>query len=278
MGILKWFFRIVKENFSYKEKTTKCDIISHSDKLSVMTFNIRRDTDKDGVNCWTNRKESIVKMIKEYGPDVICMQEVMPHMAKYLVSELSGCYGHIGLECFTNKELSKSWCFLGEGMITFYKRGKFSLVDSDYMKLFDYRAINVRRASLVTLKDCNNKEYHIFNTHFCHKDSDCRKKSFDKIHNYIKNNNLSNVYVAGDFNCEITRSEAITFSDNFNHNIPDKKGSINSYVDLERNITIDFVFTDNEMESSEVIRKGYDVKFLSDHYPVICYFNNINKD
>ena len=203
-NFFKWFFRIIRENFSYKDKSTKCDIITKTDGLTVMSFNIRRDSESDGEYNWRYRKESIIKMIKEYGPDIICMQEVMPHMAKYLVSELAGCYNHVGLECFTNREISKSWCFLGEGMLTFYKKGKFDLVDSDYMKLFDARILNVRRATMLTLKDKNDKLYYIFNTHFCHLDRTCRKKSFEKILNYIDNNNLENVYIAGDFNCETT--------------------------------------------------------------------------
>lgn len=277
LNTLKWFFRICKENFIYKKKCGDIEFSFKDEDFTIMSFNIRRDCEPDGKNNWTYRKESIVKMINEYTPDVICMQEVMPHMAKYLVQELSGSYDYVGLECFTNKELSKSYFVFGEGMMTFYKKNKFTLVHSDYMKLFDGRILNVRRASILTLTDKNHKEYHVFNTHFCHKDRDCRRKSFEKIYDYIKSHNLSNIFVVGDFNCETTwiNNGIDLFLKNFYYNQPNRKGSINSFKYSDYNITIDFIFSDKNYTSSEVIYKNYDVEFLSDHYPLLHTYENI---
>lgn len=271
---IKWFFRVIRDNFSYKEKYSKCNLISKNGELTIMTFNIRRDSVKDGIFNWQNRKTSIIKMINEYAPDIICMQEVMPHMAKFLISELEGCYNNVSLESFTNQPLDKTWCILGEGLLTFYKKGKFQKLDSNYMKLFDGRLINVRRMLSINLLDENNKLLHVYNTHFCHKNRNARKKSFEKILNHIKEQNLSNVYIAGDFNTELSwaNNGVELFLNEFTCNLPDSGGTINSYLESDNNITIDFVFSDKQHIKNEVIRNEYDIKYLSDHYPVLLTY------
>lgn len=40
-----------------------------------MSFNIRFDNDMDGVNSWSNRKQSVINLINRYKPGIICMQE-----------------------------------------------------------------------------------------------------------------------------------------------------------------------------------------------------------
>lgn len=60
----KWFFRITKENFIYKSKNKKCDLIDFPYQLKIMSFNVRRDVSKDGNNNWKFRKESVIESIK----------------------------------------------------------------------------------------------------------------------------------------------------------------------------------------------------------------------
>ena len=79
---IKWFFRITKENFIYKKPNPV--VINHNrNNLSIMTFNIRRDVLKDGINNWQYRKENIVKMIQEESPDIICMHYSISLKQKY---------------------------------------------------------------------------------------------------------------------------------------------------------------------------------------------------
>ena len=241
-----------------------------------MTFNIRRDVDKDGANNWQYRKASIIKMIHEHAPDIICMQEVMPHMAKYLVQELSCCYGHTSLECITNGALSKTFFVWGEGMITFFRKDKFKLIGSDYTKLFDKRWFNARRALFATLSDGKN-QLTVVNTHFCHLDGECRKQSFEKLLNWVDENKLTNVFIAGDFNTEIhyANNGIDLFTNRFSYNIPDSEGTFNSYGGI-KGVTIDFIFSDRPIVTTEVIRSEYDIKYISDHYPVVNVYAKLS--
>ena len=68
---------------------------NHNEKINVMTYNIRLDTEADGYNMWDNRKEGIVSLIKEEDVDILGIQEGLPHQIEYL-SKLLKDYDFIG--------------------------------------------------------------------------------------------------------------------------------------------------------------------------------------
>ena len=107
---MKWLSRVTKDNFN---NVVNDNISITFDKgFKIMSFNIRRDSYTDDLNNWEYRKSAIVEMISEVAPDIICMQEVMPHMAKYLSKQLSKYYDSCGVECFTGREITKSLCVM----------------------------------------------------------------------------------------------------------------------------------------------------------------------
>ena len=57
--------------------------------LKLVTFNIRCDYDQDGANSFRFRKPVILKKLAEERPDVICFQEVLPHVAAWLKENLT---------------------------------------------------------------------------------------------------------------------------------------------------------------------------------------------
>ena len=57
--------------------------------LKLVTFNIRCDYDQDGANSFRFRKPVILKKLTEEKPDVICFQEVLPHVAVWLKENLT---------------------------------------------------------------------------------------------------------------------------------------------------------------------------------------------
>ena len=57
------------------------------DSLVIMSFNVRdwtRDTDKSQDTFWKKRMESMRKMIEDISPDIICLQEVLPPVGRYI--------------------------------------------------------------------------------------------------------------------------------------------------------------------------------------------------
>ena len=60
--------------------------------MKLVTFNIRCDFDQDGENSFRFRKGLILKKLEAEKPDVICFQEVLPHVAVWLRENLKDYY------------------------------------------------------------------------------------------------------------------------------------------------------------------------------------------
>ena len=60
--------------------------------MKLVTFNIRYDTPGDGANCFPFRKPLILRTIAEERPDILCFQEVLPHVKTWLKDSLTDYY------------------------------------------------------------------------------------------------------------------------------------------------------------------------------------------
>lgn len=60
--------------------------------MKFVTFNIRCDYSQDGDNNFCFRKALILEKIGRERPDIICFQEVLPHVAVWLKEELKEYY------------------------------------------------------------------------------------------------------------------------------------------------------------------------------------------
>lgn len=269
---VNYFFRLIKECWCFRKQKQHIVNFEDTDNFKVMTFNIRRDSPNDKENNWVFRRDSIISMILEYKPDIICFQEVMPTMAKFLISELSCIYDNTGVEIFTNKEMSKSYCIFGEGLLTMWRKDLFTLKNKEVVKLYDGRKINLRRYLDVELIDNQGKTTHVINTHFCHMSKIAQNKSWEKLYDFVSKLNCD-FYACGDFNTDKTYSNVkITimmdnYSYNYKHNESDT--TISCYGQRKTNEIIDYIFSNKELKNFEIITKSYNSNYLSDHYPVI---------
>ena len=64
-------------------------------RMQIVTFNLRTDTPKDGVNSFSHRKGLILDAIEAERPDIIGFQECREHMQAFLQAHLRG-YGLFG--------------------------------------------------------------------------------------------------------------------------------------------------------------------------------------
>ena len=71
---------------------------SRSSEVRVMTFNIRLSPsdDFDGDNCWNNRREAVIRMIRASKPDLFGIQEGIIHQVNYMEENLPE-YGRYGV-------------------------------------------------------------------------------------------------------------------------------------------------------------------------------------
>ena len=65
-------------------------------RLRIITLNVRRDEQDDGVNNWQFRRDLIAAIVRKYDPDIAAFQEVLVHQLRDLQEMLPG-YRYVGV-------------------------------------------------------------------------------------------------------------------------------------------------------------------------------------
>ena len=89
------------------------------DNIKAMNFNIRYDTEADGVNKWDNRKSYVLKAIQDFNPDLLGIQEAQQSQVDYLSSNLLNYYAVVNDNC--NK------CSQQQGSLLFVKKSRYKI-------------------------------------------------------------------------------------------------------------------------------------------------------
>lgn len=244
------FRNIIVENNKVEQFNTNC---------TLMSFNIRADLPKDIEHNWNNRKEAILRMIADVKPAIICMQEVMPHMYKYLKNNLSNIY-----DC---TDLNVHW----------FNSGKVIFYDKKYYKLNNYKEIYLptnnedkeNRTILDTtfVNKKTNKYLKIYNIHLSAYSKQLRGYSMSILNDELSKFPL-NSYACGDFNCNSDSSEFKFLS---KYNITPNKGRTFNHFDRTCSY-LDYIVTNRFIKNYKVINENYGVPYISDHYPIVIDF------
>ena len=251
--------------------------------LKVMSFNVRMCgmSDYDGENRWDNRKEAVVKMLNEQTPDLLGVQEMLPPQKEYLVRNLNQ-YKMVGVGRDDGKNE-------GEYMGIFYNPLRFELQKKDTYWLSEtpdqvsqgWDAACKRTVTFVQLLDKQSgRIVCYFNTHLDHVGDVARHKSVellvDLIHKLAPEGAV--VVLGGDMNTDLSNDifeplrgsgmQAVRETALQTDNVL----SYNAYG-KEKNSCIDNLFYYNAKPLVfKTLVKNYGVPYISDHYPVIGFF------
>ena len=256
-------------------------------ELRVMSFNIRYDNPRDGINTWNNRKEMVVETILDKQVDIVGMQEVLLSQQKYLEERLDDYdFYAVGREDGITK---------GEMGSVFYLRERFEVLDKSTFWLSEtpevagskgWNAVLPRIVSWIKFHDLENKrEFFFFNTHFSHVGDEARAQSARLLVEQVVNiAGDEAVIISGDFNCTYDSRpyEIITATDNGlpplfdTHYISETEhfgglNSINAFGRSSREAIIDYIFCNDgfSVSSHGILTIRRDSVYISDHYPVI---------
>ena len=247
-------------------------------KLKIMSFNIQ-NVGKDE-NHWSERKEALSALIKKYDPDVIGMQEVGPHWMEWFRSSLplwEGIGKHRGGE---DK---------GEASPIFYKKNKFTLIDSNTYWLSDtpteiakgWDAACLRVCTHITLQSKRGKQFAIANTHLDHVGPVAKKNGGAMVKNTLTSYDVP-ALLTGDFNVNETTDVYKSMIDDKVGNakylakISDVDNTFNGFgtVKNPEDTVIDHIFVlkkKMKVHSYKVIKDKMDNgNFISDHYPIMA--------
>lgn len=252
--------------------------------VKVITFNIRYDSGRDGVNCWQNRKELLQRFLIEQDADIICLQEVLHQQYAYLKDQMQS-YGVVGNGRNDGKEK-------GEYAPIYYKSSRYDLIDNGMFWLSENPSAigsigwDAKQPRIVTWAKLREKEFGktfiVLNTHFDDIGRHARMKSAELIMGWISQYNLPTI-LAGDFNDDSRSVLYMKLSNNPNglidthtsaliHNGVNYSFHNFGRIPSERRAKIDYIFVKGviEVKSEKIQEENNEVGFfLSDHNPVI---------
>ncbi|QDT13278.1 endonuclease/exonuclease/phosphatase family protein [Planctomycetes bacterium K23_9] len=174
-----------------------------SDKtLSVVSYNIRYASPRDGEDVWPNRKDAVGKFLSDH--DVIGLQEATYPQIKNLVKRLPD-HDWYGLGRDDGKEG-------GEAAPIFYRRDRLTVESKGTIWLCEtpdevgkkgWDAALPRTMTWLLLNEtATGRKLIVANTHFDHRGSKARHESGKLIRKFLANQHGQYpVVLLGDFNC-----------------------------------------------------------------------------
>ncbi len=255
--------------------------------MRVMTFNIRYDEPRDGVNAWPNRKQKVADVIRFHKADIVGVQEALLTQLRDLEKLLPG-FAWIGVGRTDGKEA-------GEYSAILYRKDRFRLLSSDTFWLSEtpgkvgskgWDAALPRIVTWAKFHDrLSGKTFVHFNTHFDHIGEKARAESASLI--LKKAGDIQGkgpLVVTGDFNVRedsgayktitagtpTVRVVDARYASTNGHFGGDS--TFNAFKELEPGRTIDYIFVRDGIKVLEhgTLSDRWDGLWASDHLPVIA--------
>jgi endonuclease/exonuclease/phosphatase family metal-dependent hydrolase len=270
-----------------------CSVFSHGQQrsgdrsLRVMTFNIRYDEPRDGVNAWPNRKKKVADVIRFHKADLVGVQEALLPQLRDLKSLLPG-FSWCGVGRTDGKDA-------GEFSAILYRNARFELLetktfwlsetpetagskgwDADYPRIVTWGKFRDR---------VSKKTFYHFNTHFDHRGERARTESASLILRRIGEiAGTSPFILTGDLNVrEASEAYKTLAKGTPTASLEDAKSAsanghfggestFSAFKELEPGMKIDYVFVRKGITVVEhgVLSDRWDGLWASDHLPVLA--------
>jgi endonuclease/exonuclease/phosphatase family metal-dependent hydrolase len=250
--------------------------------LKVMTYNIRLDVASDGENAWPFRKDFFASQINFYEPDVLGVQEAMPHQVVDLEKLLSQ-YSQVGI--------GREGAGKGESSNIFYKKNKFKVIKTNTFWLSETPEEISKGWDAACHRVCTyglfqelttNRLFWVFNTHLDHIGEQARTKGLELILSKINQLNTKKypVILMGDFNSEPQEARIIALKEVMDdtRQVSIEKpfgpsGTFNNFeFDKPVKELIDYVFISKKsnlkVKKYAILSDSKNLKYPSDHLPV----------
>lgn len=250
--------------------------------MKLVTFNIRCDYNQDGENSFIFRKEMIRKKIDKERPDIICFQEVLPHVAAWLKEVLQDYYV---VGCGRSEILDN------EQMTVAFRKSRMNLISMETFWLsphcyepgsrYEEQSDCPRVCTELVLEDMEeNKVFRLVNVHLDHLGVKARMQGLNQILQKMDQERLLPhipVILAGDFNAEPESVEIRQLNQRLDYvNVTEGIGiTFHGFLPEEQPEQIDYIYIRNQEGYDSLqclsVEKWEDKEekvWLSDHYPI----------
>lgn len=259
-------------------------VFAQPQAVRVMTFNIRYNEPKDGVNAWPNRKTKVADVIRFHKADLVGVQEAQIGQLKDLEMLLPN-FAWCGVGRTDGKED-------GEFSAILYRKERFRLIECKTFWLSEtpekagsmgWDAAFPRIVTWAKFQDKRTrKTFFHFNTHFDHRGERARVESAKLIISRIEKTAGKMPFVlTGDLNVKEDTEAYRTLSQH--SGLKDARyastnghfggnSTFNSFKELIPEMKIDYVFVKTGMRVIEhgVLSDRWDGLWASDHLPVLA--------
>lgn len=249
------------------------------DELEIISFNIRYNSwnNIDGENGWANRRDAVVRMIREERPAAIGLQEALIDQLLYLDSCLPE-YRRIGVGRDDGKEA-------GEFMAIYYDTTRLSarldlsttlwLSETPWEPSKGWDAACYRTVTCAFFTDkISGKSFSYHNTHLDHMGAVARAESAKYLAELTDDSEGFPVILGGDMNstiddtifnafCKVGLQPARELTDSTSHTI-----TYNAFGKGEGSVIDHFFVKDLEVVSFRTLNGDFGAPYISDHYPI----------
>lgn len=264
-----------------------------NDTLRLMTYNVRVSFANDGDNNWNLRKSILINSIREYSPNVLCVQEATPEVIEEIGKNFPQFLAYGRGRDSVNTDNSES-CHI------FYNTRYFS-IDSSNSGTFWFsntpeipgsKSWNTAYTRICTytrlIENNTHKGLYVYNNHWDHLSEMARDSSaallIEKMS--IRQNLTEPCIVTGDLNA-VETDYAVQYLVSEKGNLTDvfasRKNCPNDTIDKTfhgftgiATARIDFIFFQKtlplKIENCFIGTYNENGRFPSDHFPVICDF------
>ena len=254
----------------------------YSQPHSIISYNIRYDNNWDIENSWKIRRNKISKILVQYSPSIIGIQEGLLNQVQYIDSSLID-YDYVGVGRDDGKKKGE-FCaiYFDTTRYVLLKNSTFWLSETPDTISVGWDAALERICTYGLFKDrITKEELLVFNTHFDHIGVVAREKSSELILKRINKINHQSlpVILMGDFNSipnsspvkeiKTELSDALQIS---LEKLQGPRGTFNGFnEDLPIEKRIDYIFTNDlkVLSYTHINDRLNNNRHISDHLPVM---------
>ena len=265
-------------------------VAAHGEDFRLLTFNVRFANPEDGADRWENRRESVVKLIRDEA-DLAGLQEVLPQQRSE-IAERCPEFAVLGV----GREVDDK----GEGSPILFRKDRFRALDSGTFWLSDtpetpgshtWGNTLPRICTWAKLRDAKTgSAFFLFNTHLDHESQPSRVQAIELIVQRFRARGGSEpVLLVGDFNIhhdnpafaplakagESAADLLPMISADQLAGVP-PEGTFHAFTGKPESSAIDFIFLEQDrwkLRSVVVLKTTYAAadgtqRYVSDHFPV----------
>ncbi len=182
---------------SFSNSQSECGL-----NVNIMSFNIRRGTKQDGKNHWLFRRDLVNKILNDYSPDVLGLQEALDFQISEIRAMLPG-YEMVNIISSGNNKILHNAIFYNATRFALSEEGTFWYSDTpDDPGSKGWGNIMTRNCTWARLIEKESgRAFYFYNTHLDHLSQRSRKKGVILLTRRIHARSYPDAFVlTGDFN------------------------------------------------------------------------------